>query len=44
VSVARPTLDDVFMAFTGSSIRDAEGERGEQANRMMMQAFAGGRR
>jgi ABC-2 type transport system ATP-binding protein len=44
VSVARPTLDDVFMSFTGSSIRDAEAQRGEQANRMMMQAFAGGRR
>ena len=24
VSVARPTLDDVFMRYTGSSIRDAE--------------------
>jgi ABC-2 type transport system ATP-binding protein len=25
VSVARPSLDDVFMAFTGRTIRDAEG-------------------
>ncbi|MFI0352046.1 ATP-binding cassette domain-containing protein [Actinomadura sp. 9N407] len=25
VSVARPSLDDVFMSFTGSTIRDAEG-------------------
>jgi ABC-2 type transport system ATP-binding protein len=44
VSVARPTLDDVFMAFTGSSIRDAEEKGGQQASRMMMQAMTGGRR
>jgi ABC-2 type transport system ATP-binding protein len=25
VNVARPSLDDVFMSFTGSTIRDAEG-------------------
>ena len=25
VSVTRPTLDDVFMAYTGRTIRDAEG-------------------
>jgi ABC-2 type transport system ATP-binding protein len=24
VSVARPSLDDVFMSYTGSTIRDAE--------------------
>jgi ABC-2 type transport system ATP-binding protein len=24
VSVARPTLDDVFMSYTGKTIRDAE--------------------
>jgi len=24
VSVSRPSLDDVFMSFTGSTIRDAE--------------------
>ncbi len=29
VSVARPTLDDVFMAHTGTTIRDAEVSRGE---------------
>jgi ABC-2 type transport system ATP-binding protein len=44
VSVARPTLDDVFMAFTGSSIRDAEEKAGPNASRLFMQAMAGGRR
>jgi ABC-2 type transport system ATP-binding protein len=44
VSVSRPTLDDVFMAFTGSSIRDAEDQSGQQANRMLMQVMTGGRR
>jgi ABC-2 type transport system ATP-binding protein len=29
VSVARPSLDDVFMAFTGRTIRDAEGPQVE---------------
>jgi ABC-2 type transport system ATP-binding protein len=29
VSVARPTLDDVFMAFTGRTIRDAEAGAGD---------------
>jgi ABC-2 type transport system ATP-binding protein len=29
VSVARPSLDDVFMAHTGSTIRDAETSRAE---------------
>jgi ABC-2 type transport system ATP-binding protein len=43
VSVSRPTLDDVFMAFTGSSIRDAE-DQGQQANRMLMQVMTAGRR
>ncbi|WP_424530861.1 ATP-binding cassette domain-containing protein [Sphaerisporangium viridialbum] len=28
VSVSRPSLDDVFMNYTGSTIRDAEGETG----------------
>jgi ABC-2 type transport system ATP-binding protein len=28
VSVSRPSLDDVFMKYTGSTIRDAEGESG----------------
>ena len=43
VNVARPTLDDVFMSYTGSTIRDAEAtssERGRQAMTMMR----GGRR
>jgi ABC-2 type transport system ATP-binding protein len=30
VSVARPTLDDVFMTYTGRTIRDAEASAGEQ--------------
>jgi ABC-2 type transport system ATP-binding protein len=29
VRVARPTLDDVFMAYTGRTIRDAEASEGE---------------
>jgi ABC-2 type transport system ATP-binding protein len=44
VAVARPTLDDVFMRHTGSTIRDAEtGGRADQA-RVLMQAMAGARR
>ena len=30
VSVARPTLDDVFMTFTGRTIRDAESAPGSE--------------
>jgi ABC-2 type transport system ATP-binding protein len=44
VSVSRPTLDDVFMSYTGTTIRDAEESRGRQASRMAMQVIAGGRR
>jgi ABC-2 type transport system ATP-binding protein len=44
VNVSRPTLDDVFMSYTGSTIRDAEESAGRQGNRMMMQAMRGGRR
>jgi ABC-2 type transport system ATP-binding protein len=44
VSVSRPTLDDVFMAHTGSTIRDAEESASTQTNRMIMQAMSGGRR
>jgi ABC-2 type transport system ATP-binding protein len=44
VSVSRPTLDDVFMAHTGSTIRDAEDSTGAERNRMVMQAFGAGRR
>jgi ABC-2 type transport system ATP-binding protein len=39
VSVARPSLDDVFMSYTGSTIRDAEAERVDPMAVMM-----GGRR
>ncbi|MDX6541396.1 MAG: type transport system ATP-binding protein, partial [Gaiellales bacterium] len=38
VSVARPSLDDVFLAYTGTTIRDAEATAGEG-----MRAFARGR-
>jgi ABC-2 type transport system ATP-binding protein len=44
VSVSRPTLDDVFMAHTGSTIRDAEQSTGAERNRRVMQVMAGGRR
>jgi len=50
VSVSRPTLDDVFMSFTGTTIRDAGTDGGagsqdsaKQRNRMMAQMM-GGRR
>jgi ABC-2 type transport system ATP-binding protein len=38
VTVARPTLDDVFMRYTGSTIRDAEGTPGHE--RSAMQVFS----
>ncbi len=44
VSVARPTLDDVFMSFTGSTIRDAEEDPSKLRNRVMMQMMGGGAR
>ena len=44
VNVSRPTLDDVFMAHTGSSIRDAEEDQAKHSNRVMMQMMGGGRR
>ncbi len=44
ISVSRPTLDDVFMSFTGTTIRDAEENRGKQANRVLMQVMTGARR
>jgi ABC-2 type transport system ATP-binding protein len=34
VSVSRPTLDDVFMRYTGSTIRDAEGSGGAARRQM----------
>jgi ABC-2 type transport system ATP-binding protein len=44
VSVSRPTLDDVFMAHTGSTIRDAEQSTTSDRNRRVMHAMTGGRR
>jgi ABC-2 type transport system ATP-binding protein len=44
VSVSRPTLDDVFMSYTGSTIRDAEEDQSKMRNRVMMQVMHGGRR
>ena len=38
ISVSRPTLDDVFMSYTGTTIRDAEEDAGRNRNRMMMRA------
>ncbi|MDE3069895.1 MAG: ATP-binding cassette domain-containing protein [Acidobacteriota bacterium] len=35
VSVSRPSLDDVFMSYTGSTIRDAEASAQDQARRTM---------
>jgi len=43
VSVSRPSLDDVFMSYTGSTIRDAEAS-GTDAMRAMAQRFRAGRR
>ena len=43
VSVSRPTLDDVFMSYTGTTIRDAEATAG-QRGRDAMAMFRGGRR
>jgi ABC-2 type transport system ATP-binding protein len=39
VSVSRPTLDDVFMSHTGTTIRDAETADPRDANRMIIQAL-----
>jgi ABC-2 type transport system ATP-binding protein len=44
VNVSRPTLDDVFMTFTGSTIRDAEESGPANQSRAMMRAMAAGRR
>ncbi|MDA0182681.1 ATP-binding cassette domain-containing protein [Solirubrobacter phytolaccae] len=41
VSVSRPSLDDVFMSFTGKTIRDAESA--PDGNRMIMRAMTGRR-
>ena len=42
VSVARPSLDDVFMSYTGKTIRDAEATAGDR-NRAHLMAFGRGR-
>ena len=39
VTVARPTLDDVFMRYTGSTIRDAESGTRADADRARMRAM-----
>jgi ABC-2 type transport system ATP-binding protein len=44
VSVSRPTLDDVFMTHTGTTIRDAETDGTAARNRIMMQVMTGARR
>jgi ABC-2 type transport system ATP-binding protein len=44
VSVSRPTLDDVFMSHTGTTIRDAEMDGTAARNRIMMQVMTGARR
>jgi ABC-2 type transport system ATP-binding protein len=44
VSVSRPTLDDVFMSHTGTTIRDAEEDAAKNRNRMMMRMVHGGGR
>jgi ABC-2 type transport system ATP-binding protein len=41
VSVARPTLDDVFMSYTGSTIRDAEESGDKIRNRIAAQMMGG---
>ncbi|MFT4050101.1 MAG: ATP-binding cassette domain-containing protein [Solirubrobacterales bacterium] len=43
VNVARPTLDDVFMKYTGASMRDVEQFDAKAQNRVVMQVM-GGRR
>jgi ABC-2 type transport system ATP-binding protein len=44
VNVSRPSLDDVFMSYTGTTIRDAEEDQGKARNRAMMQMMHGGGR
>jgi ABC-2 type transport system ATP-binding protein len=44
VSVSRPSLDDVFMSYTGTTIRDAEGGAGNEFMRNMHKLRSGGRR
>ena len=44
VAVSRPTLDDVFMSYTGTTIRDAEEDAGRARNRIAAQMMSGARR
>ena len=44
VAVSRPTLDDVFMRYTGTTIRDAETGGVADLNRTMMRAMARAKR
>ena len=44
VAVSRPTLDDVFMRYTGTTIRDAETGGVARPEPAMMRAMAGARR
>ena len=44
VSVSRPSLDDVFMSYTGTTIRDAEGGAGNEFMRNMHRMRTGARR
>ncbi len=44
VSVSRPTLDDVFMSHTGTTIRDAEQDGAQARNRVAAQMMSGARR
>jgi ABC-2 type transport system ATP-binding protein len=44
VNVSRPTLDDVFMSYTGTTIRDAEEDASKHRNRVMAQMMGGVRR
>src|SRR3712207_5906851 len=44
VAVSRPTLDDVFLRYTGTTIRDAETGGPADHHRAMMRAMAGAKR
>jgi ABC-2 type transport system ATP-binding protein len=44
VSVSRPTLDDVFMSYTGSTIRDVEEDPSKSKNQAMLRMMGGGGR
>ena len=44
VAVSRPTLDDVFMRYTGTTIRDAQTGGPGDYNRAVMRALAGAKR